>query len=409
MRGLAIAGVVAVAAAAGTAAVAAGDDGYEVDVVLPSATNLIPGGDVLVEGHEAGTIADITPDEGQARVSLAMDEEFAPLHSGAVATVEWRAVLGERRVAIEDGPDDGAEIPSGGMLEGAMPQPMEIDQVLAALDEPTRQRVNDLLHSLQGTLDDNEAPLNDTLRSSGPALEALGEVLRGLGTDGPAIEQLAIRLEELTGTLAQREGQVTDIVDGLSAMSEDVAAQQEELGTSLDRLPGTLRQARSTLERLPGTVDETVPLLEDLEPATSRLPGVAEKLRPVLRDLRPLAGELGPTLDSAEVLLQDTPGLLDSAGAVLPRATSAVSDVQPALEFLRPYTPELAGLVSNWNSALGNYNEQGRFGRIQATFGTPSANVNPGAELPGMSVNERPRPGEPVGQPWTDASGSGMR
>lgn len=409
MRRAALLGAFIAGTAAVTGIAAFASPSYEVSVMLPSATNLAEGSSVQIRGFDAGEIRDIEPVGGRARITISLKSDYAPVHDGAVANVRWKALVGERHLTIIDGPVSNAEIPSGGMLTGNMPQPMELDQVLAALDEPTRAHLSSLINNLRQTLDGHERDVNASLQSAGPALQALGDVLRGLGTDGPAISSLVTQVEQMVSTLSAHDGQVRNTVDRLSAASGDVVEQRKALAQVLQKLPGTLATAETTLGHVPDAVDKTVPLLDEVKPASDRLPAVAANLKPVLRDLRPLAAQLRPTLASARPLLQSTPGLLDRAHEVVPGATSLVSDLLPALDFLRPYTPELAGFLSNWNSAMANYGGAGHYTRVLAEVGASSANVNPGIMPPGFDTRPTPVPGELAGQPWTDATGGGIR
>lgn len=398
---------------AGTAAVtsiaAFATPSYEVSVMLPSATNLSEGSSVQIRGFDAGEIQDVEPMEGKAKITISLKSDYAPVHDGAVVNVRWKALVGERHLTISDGPASHAEVPSGGMLAGNMPQPMELDQVLAALDEPTRARLSSLINNLQQTLHGREQDVNASIQSAGPAMKALGDVLRGLGSDGPAISSLVSQVEQMVSTVSAHDGQVRNTVDRLSAVSGDVVQQRQALAETLQKLPGTLATAETTLGNVPDAVDKTVPLLDELKPASERLPAVAANLRPVLRDLRPVAAQLRPTLASARPLLQHTPGLLDRAHEVVPGATSLVSDLVPALDFLRPYTPELAGFLSNWSSAMSNYGGAGHYARVFAEVGASSVNVNPGIMPPGFDSKPTPVPGELAGQPWTDATGGGVK
>ena len=368
---------------------------YRVSVILDNAANLIPGSLVKVNGFDAGEIESLDVVDGRAELTLVLDQEFAPLHDGATVTVIWKALLGERLVNLTDGPVTNAEIPSGGMLTGDQMAPVELDTVLAALDEPTREDVNSLVRNLERTLDGSEQDLNATLRTAGPAVGALGDVLRGLGTDGEAVRQLVTRLNETMEILARRDGDVSRVVEQLGGAVDQIVEQREALGGTLTGLPGTLRQARTTLDSVPGTVGEVTPLLDALAPATERLSGVAADLR--------------PTLDSASELLQSTPGLLDSGTATVPALNETFTLLTPALDFLRPYTPELAGFLTNWNSANANFDRNGHYARIYITAGAENVNVNPGVLAPGTTKNLAPLPGELVDQPWTDAFGEGMR
>jgi phospholipid/cholesterol/gamma-HCH transport system substrate-binding protein len=401
----------AVAAAASVAVAVIGGSSYSVRVLLASATNLVVGGTVQLQGFNAGTVSAISVDAGKALLTLDLNDGYAPLHDGAAVTVTWKALLGERIVDITDGPHTNAVIPNGGMIQGTQADPVELDQVLDTLDPATRQHLASVVTRLDATLTAGSATqdLHATLVSAGPALEALGQVLRALGTDGPAIHDLVARVDGMVTTLAARDGTVRDVVDELTTLAQAAGAQRDSVSAALQELPATLNAASETLGIIPGTVDKTDPLLEQLAPATAKLPAVARDLRPVLVDLRPVAAQLRPTLAFAAQLLQYTPGLLDTANATVPGIDSTLAYLQPALSFLRPYTPELQGFLSNWASAFAGYNANGHYARFLAQAGPASVDVNPGVIPPGVTNDPYPLPGANVGQPWTDAFGSGLR
>ncbi|SFB53461.1 phospholipid/cholesterol/gamma-HCH transport system substrate-binding protein [Amycolatopsis marina] len=402
--------VLAVAAVAAAAVlVAPSDDEYPANVVLPSATGLIAGSKVLVNGFDAGSVDKVSIKDGRALVTMKLTKDFAPLHSGASASIVWKAVLGERQLDVRDGPKTNPVIPAGGTLDGKVSDPVEMDKVLDALDPDTRAHLSSLVRGLDRTVAGNEHDLQQTVRKAGPTLQALGEVLRAVGSDGPAIKELVERMNDMVTTLVNRDQQVRLIVSGLSNATGVVAQQRDQLRAALRKLPATLGTADQTLAAVPGTVDKVVPLLDDLRPATDRLPAVARNLRPVLADLRPTVAQLRPTLGSLGTLLQFTPGLLDSAHGALPGTDSAVASLTPALNFLRPYTPEVVGWLSNWGSSAANYDSNGHYMRVNIPAGMSSFVNNPGVMPPGMVSDPFPAPGAIAGQPWTDAFGSGVR
>ncbi|NMI00551.1 MlaD family protein [Pseudonocardia acidicola] len=382
---------------------------YRVSVILDNATNLVEGSLVKVNGFDAGTVESIDVVDGKAKLTLDLNSDYAPLHDGAQATIVWKALLGERLVDLRDGPTQNATIPSGGMLTGKQQSPVELDTVLAALDPATREKLNSLTRNLNKTLSGSEPDLNATLKTAGPAIGALGDVLRGLGTDGDAVKQLVTQLNDTMAILARRDGDVAKVVDQLGGAVDQVVGQQQALGDTIHELPGTLQQAKTTLGNVPAAVDDAVPLLDALRPATEKLPSVARNLQPLLADLRPAIGDLRPTLESASELLKYTPGLLDSGATTMPEINRTMGGLGPALDYLRPYTPELAGFLTNWNSANANYDRNGHYARIYVTAGAENGNVNPGVLPPGTTKNLSPLPGELVGQPWTDAFGEGLR
>ncbi|TWH00873.1 phospholipid/cholesterol/gamma-HCH transport system substrate-binding protein [Nocardioides sp. J9] len=388
--------------------VTAADDDYTLDVVLPAATNLVAGSEVEIDGATAGRVKELQTRDGKAVVTVALEDDHAPLHDGTTARVSYKALLGERILELFPGKDAAPELPDGALVEGSVDR-VELDQVLAALDKPTRTRLKSLLDRLETTLDGKERDVRSTLESLGPAVEALGQVLEAVGKDGPAIRKLVTRLSTLMSTLDERDGELASTVSDLSRATGTIAANRSQLSKALADLPETLAVAKSTLDDVPATVDEATPLLEALAPGMEQLPGVAKQLEPVLRDLRPTIAQLRPTLASARSLLELTPALLDGADSVLPQANQVLADLGPAVTYLRPYTPELVGWLANWGSAAANYDSNGHYLRAFITEGTTSLNHNPGIVPPGITRKLTRLPGESEGQPWTDAHGSEMQ
>lgn len=387
----------------------ASSDAYETSVVLDSASNLVEDGPVLVNGFEAGQIRSIKVENGKAVVRLALDEDFAPLHEGARVVMSWKATLSERRLEITDGPDKNAQVPDGGMIPGEQPSPVEVDDLLAALDAPTRKHLSSLLKSLNQTLDGHEADAAATVEAAGPALEAVGRIAQQVGADEPAIRNLVMRLNQIMAILGRRDDKLRQTVDSLSDLTNEVAGRRTELRDALNELPPTLRSLRGTMQGLEDVSDDAVPLLEDLEPATAKLGPLARDLKPVMRDLRPLAADLRPGLAAASELLSYTPGLLDRTHDLVPDAEKALTKSATAVDYLRPYTPEMTGYLSTWASAYANWDANGNFARVIGVDGATGVNVNPGLVPPGVTNDPYPAPGGIVGQPWTDAHGSEIR
>lgn len=382
---------------------------YTVNVALPSASSLIKGGIVLVNGFPSGEVKDIKAVSGQAIVTLTLDQKHAPLHEGAIVTVPWKALLGERFVEIKDGPANAATIPEDGTIPGAMPSPTEVDQVLNSLDPPTLANVRKLINELDTTVRGHETDINASVSAAGPALNALGNVLDAVGTDGPAIRALVTRLNGMVGTLSDRQQDIRTVVNEFSKLSALAARHERELRQGLRQLPPTLQTARTTLDKVPGTTDKAVPLLEDLEAPTRTLVSVSHNLKPLFGDLKPALDDLGPVLHSAGKLLDNTPGLLNSAHDATPDAADAVDYLSKPLNFLRPYTPEAVGWLSNWANVFSSYDSNGHYARIQVQAGPATPTTNPGVVPPGVGLNPYPMPGQNGGTPWTDAYGSGIR
>ncbi|MFC7500427.1 MlaD family protein [Nocardioides sp. GCM10030258] len=383
-------------------------DAYELRFVVPSAAQVVDGGKVRIDGKDVGSVSDLDVRDGKAVITLSItDDDYVPLHEGTTSRIDWQSALGERIVTLHPGPDSRPSLPSGAMYEAESSQ-VEADQVLAALDEPTRKQLNSLLQELASTTKGSENDIRASLRAAGPAVEALGEILAAVGRDGPAIKTLVSELHQMTSGLAKRSGRISDTVESLSEFSGELGSKDDQLASMLKELPSTLTTARQTLDKVPAVADAAGPLLDDLQPSTSRLPAIADNLYPTLRDLRPVVARLGPTLSATQQLLGYTPELLDQGHQTLPALANTLDQLGPAAEFLRPYTPELVGFVTGFGATFSAYDAQGHGWTVLPVPGLASAGELPGA-VPFASVDRRPAPGTSVGQPWTDANGGGIR
>jgi phospholipid/cholesterol/gamma-HCH transport system substrate-binding protein len=409
-RRLAIAGscvlVVGLLTAAGMTWLGGGR-GYEVTFVFPHATNLFAGSRAQIQGFPAGQVKGLEVRDGQALVRVAVDDDHAPLRAGTTARIDYQSFPGERLVAILPGPESNAALPDGAMITGNTAR-VELDQILTALDPETRESLRRLIPELDAALAGHEDDLAATLEAAGPALDALAGVLEALGQDGPALHRLLGSVRDMSERLVTRKDAVRQTIDGFDRNLAATAHRAEALAQGLDQLPGTLQAAESVLGKVPAATAVALPLLSDLLPAAQALPAAAADLRPFLAELRPTLADLRPVLVSLSAFLDQTPGLLDQTHAVVPPFTGVVSSLLPVFDFLRPYSPELAGLVSNLSSASANYDTHGHFLRVWTTFGTTSmvdSNV-----LSALVRREPARaPGELEGQPLTDAAGSPVR
>lgn len=406
-----IAGVVAVVVVVVVVAVLTlMNDSYRLQILMPTANGAIVGDQVMVGGRPSGSVESVElHDDRDALITVKLDSDVAPMHEGTTARIAWLTLLNARAVEVVPGPPNAPELPSGARIVSG-DERVELDDVLASLDPQTMKNVSGLVEQLHAMTDGREKQLSDTVATAGPAVDALGQVLDAVGTDGPAIRDLVTQLHGVTSTLAQRKDQLGGVIQNLGPLTDSVAKQQVALSQTIAQLPATLDQASTTLGKVPDAVDQTKPLLDELRPATAQLPETAHNLAPVLSDLRPVADELRPTLDAANNLLDVTPELLDRAHAVVPPLTDTVQKAQTPVAFLRPYTPELVGWLSNWNGIFASRTQTGgHYARALITTGGAAETDNPGVVPPGVQSIARPAPGSIVNQPWTDANGDSPR
>lgn len=410
--------------------------GYAVTIVFPEATDLNKGSLVEVQGFAVGKVASLGLSDGQAMVKVNVNPGtgYNPLHTGSTAKIDYKAIIGERYVEINPGPASNPVIPNNGIISGGENR-VELQDVLNALDPQTRKQLSDLIPQLAETIGSSRN-VSDTLTAAAPAVTQLASLLDAVGSNGAALHQLVATMADLSTRLVSQQSSLVSTVSGLAKANGAVADENSYLATGLQRLPATLQQATTTLQKLPSTATAVVPLLNDLAPGAAALPAFATDLEPVLNELPPTIAQLQPNLSSLTTLLHYTPGLVNTANATVPGVTQALSSLTSpqqvtvptdasgaststittsVLDWLRPYTPELAAFQTNWGAWLAAYNSSGHIGPFTAVLGsgaltgavttsnryTSPATSFSGLVLPSTAANGPPFPGTVAGQSCT--------
>ena len=94
---------------------------------------------------------------------------------------------------------------------------------------------------------------------------------------------------------------------------------------------------------------------------------------------------------------------------MLPGAGTFLSNLQPVLDFLRPYTPDGIGGLTNWGQAYAAYDGSGHTWAGLLAPGVNAFNESPVPLPTSRQANRTPAPGTAENQPWTDATGSTIR
>src|ERR1700759_5371642 len=124
---------------------------YKLQILMPSAEGTFEDGKVLIAGQIAGRIDDLSVLDNKALVPVSIEKQYAPLHAGTTARVDWKAVVRARVLELLPGPASNPPLPSGSRVVSTIDR-VELDNVLAALDAPTRAHVNSLVEQLDRTL-----------------------------------------------------------------------------------------------------------------------------------------------------------------------------------------------------------------------------------------------------------------
>jgi phospholipid/cholesterol/gamma-HCH transport system substrate-binding protein len=378
---------------------------YGVTGVFQQAYGLIPGARVLAGGVKVGQVSSITLGRDRLpRVAMQIDESYH-LHQGATAAIEQLSNSGEvnRYVTLSNG--SGPSMSGGGVIPSTQTdEPVEVDQVLSTLNPATRAEVRSVLANLDSSSQGLSADFRAALHHSQASFAAVASDLGQVTQDGAALRTLVSQSAVLTRSLASQRSSLAAAVEQLSGFSATSGARESALALGIARLPAGLRSIRTALDTLHAAVPNLEAFVQAAAPAT-------RELGPTFNELTPTLIAAKPALQQATELVQRAPGQLVALGPLLRATGPMLNQLAPALrtslvilDYLRVYTPEVAGILSNWTSMTGNFDRNGHTARILATTTPPPNVARPlDSNLPGLIPAPYTRaPGSLSGTPWNN-------
>ena len=410
--------------------------GYEVNAVFQSANGLRPNSPVRIAGVEVGKVKKIEGQEGtnSAVVTMAINDNGRPLHKDATLKIRPRIFLeGNFFVDLKPGTPGAPELDDGDTIAVTQTStPVQLDQVLTALQSDTRQDLRDVLEGLGTALnskptkaDDRKADpsargetaaesWNDAYDDIGPAERAQSEVNQAfLGVEP---ERDLGRLIEGTGRtaagLVRNEVQLKDLITNFNATMAAFASEEGNLSASIRELAPTLATANAAFaslnaafpptrafarEILPGvnetaaTIDAAFPWIEQATALMSKseLQGLAADLAPAARSLAQL------TDDSIELLPQTDLTSKCARDVLLPTGDVVIRDeFQTGQPNYRDFFYAMVGLAGEGQNVDGN----GGYVRFQTGGGSQLVSLGPGnkgaqpqfGDLPTPPLGNRP-------------------
>jgi phospholipid/cholesterol/gamma-HCH transport system substrate-binding protein len=380
----ALAALIAAAAFIAVTLLRGAGESYEVNARFENASQLVKGNLVQVSGMPAGKVEEIRlTDDGQAELTLSIDDRYAPLRRGTHATVRQASVSGvaNRYVELRLPGGHAPAIPDGGTLtQESTTTAVDLDEIFNTLDEPTREDIQKVLKGSDAQHAGRGAQMNAGLLYLNPNLSSTSRLFRELNADSKLLERFVVASSQLVTDLADRREDLAGLVDHLATTTNAIGSEQEALAESIQRLPDFMRRANTTFLNLRAALDDLEPLVDDSKP-------VAKKLRPFLAQLRPLAQDARPTVRDLSRLLRapgkgndvidltnGQPPLRDiavgevdengeSRPGAFPASSKALEDVTPQIGYLRPYTVDLLGWFDDFSHS-GTYDALGAASRV---------------------------------------------
>lgn len=249
--------------------------GYTVHVLLPASGGLFEGSEVTYRGVKIGKVSEMTVDAGGLKVDVALQED-ARVPADTSVYVHNLSVVGEQYISFEPTSKTGRMLRDGDTVRGtedSLPLAEEVllqdlDGFVSSLDGT---KLNTVIGELGTMFRDNASPLRSMVDSTQAFVEAARaneaetiDLLRNAKTvlqtqqdNSSNIRELSGDLAEVTGTLADSDGDIRKIL--------------AEGGPAADELTRLVRTLRTELPALLEPLVSVSDVLNARRPALEQL------------------------------------------------------------------------------------------------------------------------------------------
>jgi phospholipid/cholesterol/gamma-HCH transport system substrate-binding protein len=297
--------------------------GFRLKAVFNTAVNISPKSPVRVAGVNVGTVSSIQRVGDTGVVTMEISNGGLPIHRDATAKIRARILLeGNWFVDLAPGTPSSPTVSSGYTIPVThTADPVQLDQILDALNTDTRSNLQTLLAEYGSALTRKPTAAQDAEQN--PAVRGLNgaQALKKSYIDAPTglkggaivnqalggveqhdISNLIAGTEKFTAKLNVHEQELGEWVDNFNTFLGSLAAQSTSLSAAVALLPSTLHNAGHAfanfnaaspairkfsldlipgVERGPSTIAAALPWIEQTQAslAPSELGGVATGLK----------------------------------------------------------------------------------------------------------------------------------
>ncbi len=312
------------------------EHGFRLNAVFQSANSIRPSSPVRIAGVNVGKVVDVRREPGTnaAIVEMEIDDNGLPIHKDAQLKIRPRIFLeGNFFVDLKPGTPAAPALSDGDTV--AITQtatPVQLDEVLTALQQPTRADLQELLQSLGGALNDKPTAaedltqdpqvqgktagqaLNQALDYSASAAKNSAIVNQAIqGADPNDLSRLIASLSIVSKAVNRNERVLKDFVTNFNTTLSAFASQSSSLTAAVGLLGPTLTNANTALVSLNNSFPATRRFALELIPGTQETQATIDAATPWIEQATPLVGpsELGGLAD----LLQPTTASLAAVAA----------------------------------------------------------------------------------------------
>jgi phospholipid/cholesterol/gamma-HCH transport system substrate-binding protein len=368
--------------------------GFRLKAAFGTVINIQPKSPVRVAGVDVGKVSSVTRVGNAGVVTMEIGTNGLPIHSDATAKIRPRIFLeGNNFVELQPGSPSAPTVSSGAELPVTQTaNPVQLDQVLGALNSDTRANLQDFLVGYGDALtrkptpaeDANQEPevrgidaaqaLNQAYHRGPSSLRGTAVVNQALGgTEPHDLSKLIASIGTVTAALNVHEQELGELITNFNIFFRSFANQSTSLSATVAVLPTALRAATRGLASLnasfgptkafanaiipgvkltPATVTAALPWIEQVQAslAPSELGGVAKGLAAATPSLAQLTAEQTPFYKQTDLFNKCLTNVIIPAGNTKLQDGAAT----PGVENYKEFWYSLVGLAGIGQTFDGN-------------------------------------------------------
>src|SRR4051795_10390051 len=323
--------------------------GYRFETSFSEATQLAKEADVRISGVSVGKVKTIvTEPDGRSKVTIELENRYAPLPKDAKATLRQKTLLGETYVELTPGDKSKGTVPENGTLPASAVSPtVELDEIFRAFDKKTRDAFQVWMQSQSQALKGRGADINDAIGNLAPFAVDTDVLLRVLNDQESDVRSVVRDTGTVFNALTARDDQLAQLITNSNRVFSTTAERNQDLKEIFRVLPTFQRESTLTVNRLTQFARSTNPLITNLRPAARELSPTLQQLSLIAPDLKALFTDLGPLITASEKGLPSLTRFLDDFRPFLGEFDAPLRQLNPILRFLGAYRNELRTFFAN--------------------------------------------------------------
>ena len=245
-------------------------------------TGLLVGDDIRIAGVRVGKVDKIrVVDNTAAEVTFSIDGDV-PLATSVRAKIRYRNLVGQRYVALSEGPGDGHPLRRNGLIPPSQTTPaLDLTTLFAGFrplftalsPDDVNKLAYEIIQVLQGeggtvaSLLQRTASLTNTLADRdaviGRVVTNLNSVLSTLDNRDDNLDQTISQLQQFVSGLSADRTAIGDALDSLGELTDTTAGLLHDSRPSIKADVSELGDLAATLNRNAGVIDGTLGRLPD--------------------------------------------------------------------------------------------------------------------------------------------------